>query len=189
MSKVGETFLCGDWLELRKVGKTEFASRVWGSGVIEIVATTVIEGVPHFIFIEQFRPAINSRCIELPAGVVGDHDANEDPKWAVERELIEETGYRAGKIEFLAKGPSSAGMSDEIMDFYYASELEKIGSGGGVGDENITIHEVPTIELDMWLIKKIQDGIMVDPRVWAGMYLVRHIPPEKVGFAPHHFKK
>lgn len=174
MSKIGESFVSGDWLELRKSGKTEFVSRIWGSGIIEIVPFRIIDGVNHIILIEQFRPAINSRCIELPAGVVGDHDdPNEAPELAAQRELEEETGYRAGRIKFLAKGPGSAGMADEMMSFFYASDLEKINSGGGVGDENIVVHEVPTIEVDKWLATKIQSGIIVDPRVWAGMYLVR----------------
>lgn len=176
-TRANVTLSSGQWLELRKSGNKEFVSRLRGTGVVEIVATRIVEDVSqehhkmHIILVEQFRPSVNRRIIELPAGVVSDHDSDEKFEDAVQRELEEETGYRAGKIKFLSEGPSSAGLSDEVVTFFLASDLERINSGGGVDDEDIIVHEVPLVTINNWLTNKTKEGIMVDPRVWAGIYL------------------
>ncbi|NIP94886.1 MAG: NUDIX hydrolase, partial [Akkermansiaceae bacterium] len=56
------------------------------------------------------------------------------------RELLEETGYRAGRLELLLSSPTSPGMTPEITHLYLATHLRREGDGGGVGGENILVH-------------------------------------------------
>ena len=118
-----ETLCNGQWLRLKRRGRWEFAERVNAGGGVIIVAVTPEDRI---LLVEQYRAAIESKTIEMPAGLVGDlaHAADEHAVEAAQRELLEETGYDAGRIEFLMAGPSSSGMSNEIMAFVRAYDLE-----------------------------------------------------------------
>jgi ADP-ribose pyrophosphatase len=109
--------------------------------------------------------------MELPAGLAGDSgDRDEDFKIAAQRELIEETGYRAGVLEELLTCPSTPGMANEIITIYFASGLERVGPGGGDGNENITVHHVPLESAPQWLDERMAQGIMLDPKIYAGLF-------------------
>ncbi|MEO8011465.1 MAG: NUDIX hydrolase [Dokdonella sp.] len=164
--------LCnGKWLRLKQRGHWEYAERTNPGGGVVIIAVTPSDDV---LFVEQFRPALDRRTIEMPAGLVGDQidSTHEDAIAAAHRELIEETGYSAARIEFLMSGPSSAGMSNEILSFVRAWDLARIDSGGGDATENIVVHEIPRREAARWLVQRMADGYMVDPHMFAGMYFL-----------------
>jgi ADP-ribose pyrophosphatase len=72
-------------------------------------------------FVENARVAVEQSLIELPAGVI---EPGEDPAATARRELAEETGYRARKIELLATFYTSPGILDERMYLYLATSLE-----------------------------------------------------------------
>jgi len=109
--------------------------------------------------------------IELPAGLVGDTGhPGEDMRTAAQRELIEETGYRAGFFEELLTCPSTPGMSDEIVSIFFAGDLEQVGPGGGDGSESITVHHMPLTGAAEWLEARQAEGIMVDPKIYAGLF-------------------
>ena len=76
------------------------------------------------VFVKNFRVAVDETLIELPAGTL-DHD--EPPIKTAERELAEETGYRAGKIEHLLRFCMSPGILDEKMHLFLATELARAG--------------------------------------------------------------
>ena len=125
----------------------------------------------ELVLVEQYRIPVKSRVIELPAGLAGDTgDRDEELKTAAQRELLEETGYRAGFLEELLTCPSTPGMSDEIVTIFYASGLEPVGSGGGDEHENITVHRVPLESATRWLETRMTEGIMVDPKIYAGLF-------------------
>ena len=146
----------------------EYAFRTNASGVVVMVPVTD-EG--ELVLVEQYRVPVNSLVLELPAGLVGDTgDTNEDFKSAAQRELIEETGYRAGLLETLITSPSTAGMADEIVTMYYASGLERIGPGGGVDNEKITVHLVPLESAVEWLDERQAEGMMLDPKIYAALF-------------------
>ena len=127
----------------------EYAFRTNASGVVVLVPVT---DAGELVLVEQYRIPVKSRVIELPAGLAGDTgDRDENLKTAAQRELLEETGYRAGNLEELLTCPSTPGMSDEIVTIYYASGLERVDSGGGNDDENITVHHVPLDSATRWL--------------------------------------
>ncbi len=109
----------------------EFTERVGVTGV-GIVAVT--EG-RKLLLVEQFRPPVERRVIELPAGLAGDlADAADEPlENAVQRELEEETGYRAGHVRFLGESPTSAGLTSETICMFEATGLERVSDGGGDG--------------------------------------------------------
>jgi ADP-ribose diphosphatase len=74
----------------------------------------------HICLIKNYRIAVDEELIELPAGTI---DPSEDPLDTARRELLEETGYRAGSIEKLHEYWVSPGILNERMHFFVAREL------------------------------------------------------------------
>ena len=119
---------------------------------------------------------LGARTIEMPAGLVGDDHANDTLEAAARRELIEETGWSAQRVDVLLIGPTSAGMSNERIAFVRARGLSKVGSGGGVDNEDITVHEVPRAQAPAWLMQKQREGYELDLKLWAGLWMIEHNP-------------
>jgi ADP-ribose pyrophosphatase len=166
--------LCnGQWLRLLKRGRWEYAERTNRGGAVIIVALTAED---RLLFVEQWREAIQSKTIEMPAGLIGDVAGSHDESaiHAAQRELLEETGYRAARIEYFTEGPSSSGMSNEIIAFVRAYDLVREHSGGGDHTEDITVHEVPRSEAPNWLVQKMREGFSIDPKLFAGLYFLEH---------------
>jgi ADP-ribose pyrophosphatase len=168
-----ETLYEGRWLSLRKRGRWEYAERNNPGGAVIILAVTPEDMV---LFVEQYRVSILQNTIEMPAGLVGDvaDQANESALLAAQRELEEETGYRCQRVEFVHRGPSSSGMSTEMITFVRAWDLEKVGPGGGDESENIVVHEVPRREAGAWLFARAAEGYSIDPKLFAGLWFIEH---------------
>jgi ADP-ribose pyrophosphatase len=167
-----QTLCNGRWLRLMRRGRWEYAERTNPGGGVIIIALTAADRI---LFVEQWREAVRSKTIEMPAGLDGDlSDPQESAVAAAEREILEETGYRAGRIEFLMSGPSSAGMSNEMMSFVRAHDLVREHDGGGDHSEEIIVHEVPRTEAAQWLLAKMRDGYSIDPKLFAGLYFLDH---------------
>src|SRR3546814_8880372 len=94
----------------------------------------------HVILVEQYRVPLKVQCLELPAGLVGDDMAGEAAEIAAERELEEETGYRAAHWRIVGEFYSSTGMVSESFTLLIATGLTKIGNGGGVDGDDIIVH-------------------------------------------------
>jgi len=158
----------GRFLGLKESDGWEYAFRTNASGVVVLVPVT---DAGELVLVEQYRIPVQSRVMELPAGLAGDNgDFNEDFKVAAQRELLEETGFRAASLDILLTSPSTPGMSDEIINIYYASGLERVGPGGGDRNEDITVHLMPLENAPEWLEAKRLEGIMIDPKIFAGLY-------------------
>jgi ADP-ribose pyrophosphatase len=170
-----ETLFNGRWLRLQRRGRWEFAERTNPGGGVIIIAITPEQRV---LFVEQWREAVGGKTIEMPAGLVGDlaGNAEESAVAAAARELTEETGYRAGRVEFLMAGPSSAGMSNEMIAFVRAYDLVREHAGGGDATEDILVHEVPLADAAIWLLAKSREGYSIDPKLFAGLYFIEHAP-------------
>ncbi|WP_426700450.1 NUDIX hydrolase [Rhodanobacter sp. Col0626] len=168
-----ETLCEGRWLSLRKRGRWEYAERNNPGGAVIILAVTPADNV---LFVEQYRVSILQNTIEMPAGLVGDlvDQPDESALLAAQRELEEETGYRCQRVEFVHRGPSSSGMSTEMITFARAWDLEKVGSGGGDDTENIVVHEVPRSEAGAWLFARAAEGYSIDPKLFAGLWFIEH---------------
>jgi ADP-ribose pyrophosphatase len=160
----------GEWIMAVKRGRWEYAKRARSiTGIVGMVPVTD-EG--RLVLVEQYRPAVNANVIELPAGLVGDEAARarEPLEDAARRELTEETGYEAGRMEMLADVVPSAGISGESMVLYLASGLRKVGPGGGDEHEDITVHEVPLAEVEAFCKARQREGAAIDAKVYAGLY-------------------
>ncbi len=165
------TLFTGKFLKLIQEGPWEYAERTNSTGGAVIAAVTPER---KLLLVEQYRIPIHCRTIELPAGIIGDEPggANEAQVEAARRELIEETGYDAGRIEVLLTGPTSSGLTSELVTILLATELRRVGAGGGVAHENITVHEVSLNEVHEWLVARRRAGLVVDPKIYAGLYFI-----------------
>ena len=74
------------------------------------------------ILIKQFRIALEKYIWEIPAGTL---EKNERPERCAKRELIEETGYKAGKMKKLGEIYPAVGYSDEVLHVFKATDLTK----------------------------------------------------------------
>lgn len=160
----------GKFLRVVKRANWEYVERPNISGVVVILAITD-EG--NILLTEQFRIPVNATVIELPAGLAGDHpgQAQESLIDAAHRELYEETGYTAGRMEILTEGPPSAGLSNEVITLVRASALKRAGSAQGDGTEQIILREIPLHGIASWLEdQRTHHGKMVDPKVYSGLY-------------------
>lgn len=166
-----ETLHAGRFLCLRRRMGWEYAERTNPQGAVVIVALTPDDRV---LMVEQYRVPIQSRTLEFPAGLVGDEAAFADESWreSAQRELLEETGWAAERIDSIMCGPSSAGMTTELMHFVRASGLTRVQAGGGDPSEEIVVHEVPRSQVAEFVAAKMAQGLAVDPKVYAGIYFL-----------------
>lgn len=174
MSDELETVFEGKWLRMKKRGRWEYAERTNKDGMAVIIVAVTPEA--KLLFVEQFRVPVDCRTIEMPAGLVGDSDAGESLELAAERELLEETGWQAARIDVLMSGPTSSGMSNERVAFVRATQLTRVHAGGGDASEEIIVHEVPIADAPRWLSQKMAEGYALDAKLWAGIWFVDRNP-------------
>lgn len=156
----------GKYINFLKLGSWEFVKRSNCSGAVVVVAIT---NNNELIFVEQFRIPINSYCIEFPAGLVGDENEDETIVQAAYKELIEEAGYAANNIKDFGVFYSSPGLADEEVNYCLATNLEKVSDGGGVGNEDIKVHIVPSSRVSIWLSEQRGLGKKISSNVAAGL--------------------
>ncbi|KRA72121.1 DNA mismatch repair protein MutT [Lysobacter sp. Root667] len=174
MNETVETLYDGQWLRMMRRGRWEYAERTHGNGMAVIIVAVTPED--KVLFVEQFRVPLNARTIEMPAGLVGDDHAADTLESAARRELIEETGWQAGRVDVLLTGPTSSGMSSERIAFVRARQLSRVGDGGGVDGEDIVVHEVERSDAPAWLMRKHAEGYELDLKLWAGLWMIEHNP-------------
>jgi ADP-ribose pyrophosphatase len=151
----------GKFITAKRRGKWEYVGRARGIKAAVILA--VEDG--HVLLVEQYRVPLGKNCIELPAGLIGDNSEGEDPLDAAGRELEEETGYRAARLENLGEYYSSPGMVSEAFTLVRAHGLTKVSQGGGVEGENITVHRVALDGMSDFIAAKRAEGCGVDVRL------------------------
>lgn len=151
----------GKFITAKRRGKWEYVGRARGIRAAVILA--VEDG--YVLLVEQYRVPLGKNCIELPAGLIGDDSEGEDPLDAAGRELEEETGYRASTLENLGEYYSSPGMVSEAFTLVRAHGLTKVGEGGGVEGENITVHRVTLDQMVDFIAAKRAEGCGVDVRL------------------------
>ena len=156
-----ETVWEGKYIKVLQDGTWEYVARARGIQAAVILA--VEDG--HVVLVEQYRVPLGRRCLELPAGLVGDEDAGESVEASAARELEEETGYRAGTIMSLGFFYSSPGMVSEGFTLVRAGGLERVGAGGGHADENITVLRVPVAGIADFVAAKRQAGVAIDVKL------------------------
>ena len=165
----------GEWLRLVRHGHWESCERTHGRDGLAVLVIAVTPA-DEVLFVEQYRVPLGARTIEMPAGLVGDDHYDDTLASAARRELIEETGWDPGRVDVLLIGPTSAGMSNERIAFVRARDLRKVGDGGGVGEEGITVHAVPRATAPAWLMERHAEGFELDLKLWAGLWMIDHEP-------------
>ena len=165
-----ETLFATRWLTLQRIGHWDFVRRPHSDFCVGILAITPDEEI---VLVEQFRIPIQRRVIEIPAGIVGDEPEHlgESLAETARRELLEETGYRAGTIEPLISSPTSAGLTSEFIHLFQARDLVREHDGGGVGGEDIIVHHVPLTRLREWLHDQEIAGKVIDFKIHACLWL------------------
>lgn len=165
MSEEAEQIVwAGNFITAKVQGKWEYVSRSRGIKAAVILA---IDEHDHVLLVEQFRVPLGKPCIELPAGLIGDDDsaAGEDAATAAVRELEEETGYTAERMELLGEFYSSPGMVSESFSLLRAHGLRQIGPGGGTDGEDITVHRVALSDLPNFIESARKRGLGIDVRL------------------------
>lgn len=171
MSDEIETVWAGKYIEARRKGRWEFVGR---ANAIQAAVIVAIDD-DHVLLVEQPRVPLGGPCIELPAGLVGDIDKGETVEESAARELEEETGYRAGRIEVIGRFASSPGMVSETFTLVRAHGLTRVGDGGGEAGEDIIVHRVPLAEVADFVARKRDEGYFVDVKML--LLLADHILP------------
>jgi ADP-ribose pyrophosphatase len=163
------TLYRGQFLEFLAAGTWEFVQRPRHAEPVGIVALTADR---RLLLISQYRIPVGQICVEIPAGLAGDSGAPESWKAAALRELREETGYTAADMEFLARGPTSAGLTSECMIFARAIGLTQAGPPQPDADEQIQLHEIPLAEVPAFLRDQESQGRLIDPKIYAALYFL-----------------
>jgi len=156
-----EVMWAGNFVRALRRGKWEYASRANDINAVVILA----EYDGKMILIDQPRVAPNCRCVELPAGLVGDEDPNATPEDTAIKELEEETGFTAERVERIGEFYASPGMLSESFTLVRAHGLRKIGDGGGDENEDINVHLVARADIPNFIEQKRAEGFGVDVKL------------------------
>ncbi len=158
----------GRYIVTKRRGPWEYVGRARGIGAAVILA--IDDG--HVLLVEQWRVPLQAPCLELPAGLVGDETEGEDVATSAARELEEETGYRADRIEIIGTFASSPGMVSETFTFVRAHGVTRVSDGGGVAGEDITVHRVALTDVPRFIADKRHDGVVIDVKMLALLQFV-----------------
>ena len=148
----------GKYLRLVTDDGWEYVERVGGMTAVVIVALHDSK----YILVEQARvPLGGRRCIELPAGLVGDEDDKGIEETAI-KELEEETGFRCDRIERLGEFFSSPGM---VAEGYTLVRAHGVRPGGTKSDEDIDVHLVAPGDVASFIAAKRAKGLAIDTKL------------------------
>ncbi len=151
-----------------KDNQTSYREIVEHNGGVALAAVTP-EG--KMVMVRQYRKAAEKAILEVPAGKI---EKGEDHRLTAERELREETGYSAGKIEYITSFYSSIGYSTEVIYLYFATDLTP---GETDFDDNESIE---ILEYDLTkLTEMILNGEIEDAKTIAAILLVGSIMERK----------
>jgi ADP-ribose pyrophosphatase len=162
-----ELMWAGKYVRALKRGRWEYASRA--NGIRAVVILAEYDG--KMILVDQPRIAPDCRCVELPAGLVGDEDPDATPESTAIKELEEETGFTAESVERLGDFYSSPGMLSESFTLVRAHGVRRIGEGGGDENEDIAVHLVPRADIPNFLEQKRAEGFGIDVKLLMFMNL------------------
>jgi ADP-ribose pyrophosphatase len=156
-----ETLCEGKFVRLLRRGKWEYASRA--NDIRAVVILAEYDG--KMILVDQPRVGPDCRCVELPAGLVGDEDPEATVETTAIKELEEETGFTAERVERLGDFYSSPGMLAEGFTLVRAHGLTRIGEGGGDENEDIAVHLVARADIPNFLEQKRAEGLGIDVKL------------------------
>ena len=127
-----------------------------------VVAIVALDGREDVLLERQYRLPAQQSLLEIPAGGV---DSGDSPEEAAQRELQEETGLRAGRLERLCSFFASPGYCDEYMHLYLATALEPSALAADA-DESIEVVRLPLDEA----LRLIERGEIRDVKTIVGLW-------------------
>lgn len=138
------------------------------TGAVAVVAITEENEV---LLVKQYRKPIEKFLVEIPAGKL---EINEEPRETAERELKEETGYEAGKLEYLFEFYPSPGITTEKIHIFLARELKE-------GERDLDDGEyIENLSMDFDdVFTKINRGEISDAKTIIGLFMAKNYLEEK----------
>ena len=128
-------------------------------------AVVAVDDAQRVALIRQFRHAAGGFIWELPAGVLD--QPGETPEECAGREVLEETGLRAGRLTWLATIPTTPGFTDERIHLFLAQELREEQPAHGHDEVIAEIARLPLRDA----FAMIRRGDIVDSKTICGLYL------------------
>lgn len=135
---------------------------------VQVVPVVQVSGVDHFVMVKQFRHGSSRLSIEFPAGMV---EAEEDLVVAAQRELQEETGYRAGKITLLASCSPNPALFANTVHTFLAEDLELTSDQQLDETERVTVLVQPVAQVQESMGQGLYDhALMVQSLYWFNQH-------------------
>jgi 8-oxo-dGDP phosphatase len=136
-------------------------------GAVGVVPLLFEDGVPTVVFVRQYRGPLDQYVLEIPAGM---RDVPDEPlELTAERELIEEAGFSAGRMEYLTNFFSSAGMTDSVLHIYLATDLSPVAREmHGPEETHMEVLRLPLAEA----VEMVARGEINDAKTVIGLLLV-----------------
>jgi len=157
---------------MRRRHGSEYAARSHAGATVAIIATTAGS---ELILVEQRRPALKRRVLELPTTWVPSEHPLSDTELlsAARRSLSLVSGYLATSWRKLMVGPVAAGLSDELVTFFRARDLERAGRTPSMQeiDPDTAVHYVTRGSFEGFLTLRRSEDVLVDPLLYAAAWL------------------
>ena len=153
-----------DWLKTPDGRETKYDIIEHGGSAVIVP----IDADGNLLFVRQYRHAAGTDLLELPAGTL---DEGEEPAVCAAREIREETGFAAGKLEKIGEFYLAPGYSTEFMVVYLATDL-KHDPLEADADEFLSVEKIPVKQaLEMAEKGEIPDAKSLAALLLAQMYL------------------
>ncbi|HEY6220588.1 MAG TPA: NUDIX hydrolase [Gemmatimonadaceae bacterium] len=143
-------------------GQLEMIRHPGASAVVPFLTASTAKD-PEIVLIRQYRYAADGWIYEIPAGRL---DRSEDPRDCAARELREETGYTAGRIQHLHTMYTSPGFTDERIHLFLAFDLSQ-GEAATEPDEFVTCESMPLAAA----VELVQSGVICDGKTAVALLL------------------
>ena len=156
-SKTKVTRWEGKYLRMVTDHGWEYVERCGGMTAVVLIA----EHDGKIILVEQYRTPLGRRCIELPAGLVGDEGDHSVEETAL-KELEEETGYTATGVETIGEFYSSPGM---VAEGFTLVRMTGVAPGGVKSEEDIAVHLVERDAVPAFIAQCRADGLAIDVKL------------------------
>ena len=136
-------------------------------GAVGVLPLLFDDGVPTVVFVRQYRGPLDQYVLEIPAGM---RDVPDEPlELTAERELIEEAGFSAGRLEYLTNFFSSAGMTDSVLHIFLATDLQPVERDlHGPEETHMEVLRLPLAEA----VGMVGRGEINDAKTVIGLLLV-----------------
>ena len=136
-------------------------------GAVGVVPVLFDGDVPTVVLVRQYRGPLDRYVLEVPAGMRDVPD--EAPEITAGRELVEEAGLSAGRLEYLTHFYSSAGMTNSVLHLYLATELTPVDRDlHGPEETHMEVLRLPLTDA----VEQVVGGEIHDAKTVIGLLLV-----------------